>query len=453
MKRKRSRTPVDHDRAITGPGTKFVLPQVVSLWLLLQLLMPVTQAQDSWSSFQNGGPYDASVEMTTTFDWKKIFGNSWEIKLKGYGQSSPVCWQGHVYTTYVSGKNKDRCGVLAHRIKDGTLAWEISQPNPSPRESNLYVSKAAPTPVLDAQGITVFFEGGLLLSCDHDGKVRWKRDLRKQYGVIKTNHGLASSLEQSADSVFVWIERSNEPYLLSVDKATGKNRWKVHGINATSWASPRLVPVGNHKHLVLSGIGKLVGIDPDTGRKLWEFDGVSGNSTPTPMPVGDGLFLMGATVGSRNAGGTTAHESNGLIRITPRGQQEFDVAYVWHAQRATSSFGSPIACGKMAYFVNRSGVLFAVNLKTGKEVYSQRLPASLWATPLRVDNSLLFACKNGTIQVIATGPTYRKLGQHEAWKSTDGPTKGGRSVLYAAIAIDKAIILRRGDLLIGYPLP
>ena len=77
----------------------------------------------------------------------------------------------------------------------------------------------------------------------------------------------------------------------------------------------------------------------------------------------------------------------------------------------------------------------------------------MWATPLRVDNSLLFACKNGTIQVVAMGPTYRKLGQHEAWKAAEGPAQGGGSVLYAAIAIDKSIILRRGDLLIGYRLP
>ena len=444
--------PTDDGQCIRRLGLIALLFQVICFGLLVSVI----QAQDSWTAFQNGGPYDANVEVTTTYDWKKIFGKSWEIKLKGYGQSSPVCWQGHVYTTYVSGKNKDQCGVLAHRIKDGTLAWEISYPNPSPRESNVYVSKAAPTPVLDAQGITLLFEGGLLFSCTHDGKVRWKRDLRKEYGVIKTNHGLASSLEQSNDSIFVWIERADDPYLLSVDKATGRNRWKVSGIHATSWASPRLVPVGSQKHLVLSGIGKLVGMDPLTGRKLWEFDGISGNSTPTPMPVGDGLFLMGATVGSRNTGGTTAHESNGLVRITPQGEKDFDVAYAWHCKRATSSFGSPVACGKMAYFVNRSGVLFAVDLKTGEEVYNQRLPASIWATPIRVGNSLLFACKNGTIQVIAMGPTYQKLAQHEVWKSPEAPARGGSfggSVLYAAIAIEKSIIFRRGDVLVGYTLP
>ena len=116
--------PADREQGILARGMVALLPQVVHLWLLLGLLVSATQAQDSWTSFQNGGSYDANAEMKTTYDWKEIFGKSWEIKLKGYGQSSPVCWQGHVYTTYVSGKNKDACGVLAHRIKDGTLAWD-----------------------------------------------------------------------------------------------------------------------------------------------------------------------------------------------------------------------------------------------------------------------------------------------------------------------------------------
>tara|TARA_Y100001960_G_C14524747_1_gene753145 strand:+ start:94 stop:426 length:333 start_codon:yes stop_codon:yes gene_type:complete len=110
----------------------------------------------------------------------------------------------------------------------------------------------------------------------------------------------------------------------------------------------------------------------------------------------------------------------------------------------------------MAYFVNRSGVLFAVDFKTGKEVYSQRLPASMWATPVRVGNGLLFACKNGTIQVIGLGPTYQELAQHEAWKINQVPARQGSvsgSVLYAAIAIETSIIVRRGDLLVGYTIP
>ena len=74
--------------------------------------------------------------------------------------------------------------------------------------------------------------------------------------------------------------------------------------------------MGDGHHLVLSGIKKLAGLDPESGKRLWDFDGISGNSTPTPCPMGNGRFLIGATTGRGESGGGKASDSNlSLIHI------------------------------------------------------------------------------------------------------------------------------------------
>ena len=194
-------------------------------------------AETGWFSFQNGGSNTNSkaIEIDQTVQFNK----RWEVVLEGYGQSSPVVWDKTIYTTTVLGKNKETCIVAAHDLASGKRLWRLDFKNPAPRESTVYVSKAATTPVVDEDGIVATFEGGLLVSCSHEGKVSWKRDLLGEFGELSSNHGLSSSLEQTQESVFVWVERKEAPYILSVDKKSGKNNWIVSGVGSSSWATPR----------------------------------------------------------------------------------------------------------------------------------------------------------------------------------------------------------------------
>ena len=145
-------------------------------------------AETGWFSFQNGGLNTSAkaMEVKQTVQLKK----KWSIELEGYGQSSPVVWRNTIYTTAVRGDNKENCIVAAHDLVSGKKKWSLTFKNPAPRESTYYVSKAAPTPVVDSHGIVSLFEGGLLVSVSHDGKVTWRRDLLDEFGELHSNHGL-----------------------------------------------------------------------------------------------------------------------------------------------------------------------------------------------------------------------------------------------------------------------
>lgn len=416
-------------------------------------------ANDAWTSFQNGG----NVANATPSE-VSLGDIQWQTEFTGYGQSSPVVWDGNVYITTVQGDNKDKCHVTAYRLDDGTQLWQHTLANATPAESSNYISKAAPSPVTDKDGIVCFFEGGNVIALTHKGKVRWERNLVEDYGDLKARHGLSSSLEQDDDSVFVWVERSDDPYIASLNKQSGETEWKSKGLGATAWSSPRLLPVDGGQHLVLSAIGSLAGLDPVTGERLWTFDGISGNSTPTPMPLGNGRFLIGATVGRGESGGGRAAESNGVVQIQRTDDSKWSADYAWKAKRATSSFGSPIAHNGVAMFVNREGVLYGLNAETGDELFAKRLKGSIWATPIAMGEQVLFCEKDGKIDTLSNIDSAQKL---STWDKLPEPPKpdppaeaenegrGGPPsgpVLYAAVVIGDRLLLRQGDRLFSVAL-
>lgn len=295
----------------------------------------------NWTSFQNGGSPVSDKSVAT--DWSPESGVTWQTALAGYGQSTPVAFEDQIYVTSVSGDNKEQLHVQALDAKTGQEVWQFQMKNSTPEKNNSYVSRAAPSPVCDPLGVICFFEGGNVIALTHEGKQRWAIDLTQAEGSVKTRHGIAASLEQDQDRVFIWVERETDPYVLAVNKSDGSIDWRSAGLGTTSWSSPRLIDVDNARHLVLSGSGKIAGLDSKTGKREWEFNEIGGNTTPTPIPIKEGQFLIGASVGRGESSDGKTAKSNGVIQVKPTADG-FAASWLWQAVRATSSFGSPICC-------------------------------------------------------------------------------------------------------------
>ncbi|MFN5948958.1 MAG: PQQ-binding-like beta-propeller repeat protein, partial [Pirellulaceae bacterium] len=103
-------------------------------------------AEEIWSGFQNGGQLQVE-QLPESWDASGK-GIAWKAALEGYGQSTPVVAENEVYLTSVSGPNKETYHVTAYSLVDGSKRWQKDFSNPSPEESNSYVSRAAPSPVI-----------------------------------------------------------------------------------------------------------------------------------------------------------------------------------------------------------------------------------------------------------------------------------------------------------------
>lgn len=397
---------------------------------------PGVIANATWGRFQNGGQ-NVAPEPSLATQWSPEDGIAWTADLVGYGQSTPIIAHGQIVLTQTSGENKENYHVVSISPERGELNWQVDLSNPSPFKNSPMVSRAAPTAVATERGFVAAFEGGQIVAIDPSGETMWQINLVEQYGTIEARHGLAASLEIDANRIFVWIERSTDPYVMALDAADGEVLWKSEGLGVTSWASPRLIDMPDSTpHLVCSGSGKIVGFDVDNGDRLWEFSDLSNNSSCTPTPVAAGEFLIGASNGRGETNDSAAAESNGLIRVEGSSEGGFTADYVWRATKATSSFGSPVVIGDTAGFINRAGVLYRLDLATGEETSKDRLDAGgVWATPIVCGNRLYVFGYKGTTSVLDVD-TNKEIAVNRCWpEADDNPGFGGGSVLYAG-AID-----------------
>ncbi|MHB8969355.1 MAG: outer membrane protein assembly factor BamB family protein [Pirellulaceae bacterium] len=392
--------------------------------LLSSLLLAADSPSASvWPSFLGAGA-SPIVADSVPLEWAPDRNIAWKTDLPGEGQSSPVVWHGHVYLTTVEGPMKDTNHVLAFDLTAGQLLWKHSFPTSQKVEKTLYVSRAAPTSAADAQGVYAFFESGDLVALDHEGKVRWERSLTKDFGPFQNKFGIGSSLAQTEDAIIVLADHEGPSYALTIRKADGKNLWKTDRGSRVSWSSPAIVTVAGVPQLVISSAGSVDGYDLSNGKQLWTLGDLGGNTATTPIPFGDGWFLVGASPGEREQFASVAPKSNIAVRITAEGGK-MRAAKVWTAEKALASFASPRVYQGLAYWVNQVGVVFCFDAHTGEKKFNARLAQSCWATPVGIGDRIYFFGKDGTTTVLAAGPVHKQLAVNDIWRPEDVKIESG----------------------------
>ncbi len=376
-------------------------------------------ATASWPAFHGVGS-SAVDPASVPLKWTHAENIAWQTKLPGKGQSSPVIWGHRVFVTDIEGLMKDRCQVVAMNLETGAIEWTATHDSLQKNRSNYFQSRSAPTPLVDANGVYAFFETGVLVAVSHDGKPLWKRSLTEDYGAFESTIGLASSPLQTEDSIVLLIDHEGPSYLAAFDKRTGATKWKTDRDSRTSYSSPNLVPVDGGQHIVCSSAGSLDGYDPQTGKQLWTLDGVGGNRSATPLAAGNGRFVIAASPGMHGENEAEARKSNGVVEITRNGE-EWSAKVVWRTEEAMPQFNSPLVHNGLAYWVNRAGVVFCYDAKTGEKHYAKRINQGCWATPVGLGDRVYIFGKDGLTTVIAAKPEFELLAENQLWD----PEKAG----------------------------
>lgn len=394
------------------------------LSLAIALASSTLDPPDRWPSFLGVG-HRAVDPATVPTSWSPETNLAWQVEVPGYGQSSPVVWDGTVYLTSVEGPNKETYHLSALRLSDGALQWKYSFANSAPLESSVYVSRAAPTPCADADGVYAFFESGDLVALDHAGEERWKRNLAADYGAFQNRFGIGASPAQDEKHLFVLADHEGPSFLAALDKASGETVWKADRTSRVSWSSPVLLDFEGVAQVVMSSAGSADGYDAATGKLLWTLDGLGGNTANTPVPFGPGRFLCGASPGQRGEYASTSPKTNIAVEVKRDAEGGWSPEVLWTAERATSSFGSPIVHAGHAYYVNSSGIVTCFDAATGERRYAERLPETIWATPLGIGDRVYFFGKDGLTTVLAAGPEHRELAQNSLWEEAPAPEDEG----------------------------
>jgi outer membrane protein assembly factor BamB len=363
------------------------------VWFLLGTVgLLGTVRGEHWNGFRGNGNSVSTVE-GLPLEWSEAEGVAWRAKLGGYGQSSPVIWEDTVYVTSTGGEHKEQLFVEAFDLESGTLKWQKEfAASQTAAEVSEMISRGAPTPTADAEGVVAFFESGDLLALDAAGERRWERSLTKEYGELRGGHGVGSSVIETPLGMVLLVDHEGPSYLLCVDKETGENVWKKDREPRVSWSTPLYVDHEGEGQVVISSNGVVEGYRLADGERLWWVEGVEGNTVASPTSDGSGLVVMGSS-----------DPMNSLaVRLGGSGDVT-ETHLAWRAESVTSSFGSPLIHGEVVYFVNRAGALQATSLSDGSLLWERRLPGSCWASPLAAGGRLYFFCKEGQTVVLDGG--------------------------------------------------
>ncbi|MEM6505540.1 MAG: PQQ-binding-like beta-propeller repeat protein [Planctomycetota bacterium] len=392
---------------------------------------PVTH----WPGFRgDGASHTAAADLPTQWTDNSL---AWRITLPGYGQSSPIIYDGRVYITSVEGDNKEQNTAACYDLATGEVRWVKRFDSSAPQERTMMVSQAAPTGCVDEAGFYAFFESGDLVAFDHDGNTRWTRSILEQYGRQEQGHGLGSSLAQTNDAIIVLVAHRGPSYLLAIDKQTGKNRWKTDREAGTSWASPVVVdaPGGpdqpDGKRIITSISPLAESFDAETGKRVWRVGGIEKNFVPSPTITNNTVYIASSEPKSN-----LAIERGGIGDLS-------NTHIAWEGGGRPSGFGSPLATDEAVYFVNKAGAVEALDPKTGGRRWQHVLPEGVWASPVwdtRTDH-LYFFCTDGSAVVLKdNGVAAEVIAENKL--STTGK-------VYGVAFVDKHIVLRTDTELIG----
>lgn len=381
---------------------------------------------ETWPAFRGNG--DSHTEAHgLPLHWSDQNNVAWKTDLPGYGQSSPVVWRDKVFLTAITGAEKEKLHVVCLDLKSGRTLWQNESSATDVIKDSPTVSKAAPTAVVDADRVYAFFESGDVLAFNHQGKPVWQRKLSEYYGHYKGNHGLGSSLAITDNAVLVLVAHDGPSFLVALDKRTGKNLWKTDRDSGVGWGSPILTTTGQDAQVLVSVSSVVSAYHSQTGKLLWSLKGIKANNIPSPT-VGEGMLFIGSSEKGHNL--AIKPDANGMVAETN---------ILWRAAEATASFSSPLIHQGHVYFVNKVGVAFCLDAKTGEERWRHRLGGECWTSPTAVGERIYFFVNTGKTFVVRSGSQLEVLAEN---------TLSDVERVYGIAAVNNSFLLRLGRKLI-----
>jgi outer membrane protein assembly factor BamB len=232
-----------------------------------------------------------------------------------------------------------------------------------------------------------------------DGDRVWE----KVPGRFYSRHGYCSPPVLYKDLVVLNGDQDAAAFLVALDRATGRERWRADRPNRTrSYCPPLVIDAAGRKELVLSGSKCVAGYDPDTGRRLWRLDGPTEQFVASLVCAGGVLFLTAGYPEYHNMG------------IRP-GAARADV--LWHEKRVSprkaAYVPSPVASGPYFFLVSDVGYAQCFDGRTGRRLWMHALGAHHSASAVAAEGRLYFVADDGATYVLKAGPTFELLSRNE----------------------------------------
>jgi outer membrane protein assembly factor BamB len=361
---------------------------------------------------------------------------AWKARLGGLGISSPVVADDRVFVTSQTGRSRLKPGthptlargdeakdekplgagasdtgepggveflVEAFARGDGRRLWQYRLPAEGELpEVHQKHNLASPSPVTDGRRVYAWFGNGQLVALDVEGKLVWKRHLGREYGPFQINWGHGSSPALYGELLYLLCDHEPGSYLLALDAATGKERFKVERPSGSiSYSTPTVVPGAQGDEMIVNSTTRVDAYDPKTGGLLWW----AGENHRFAVPVP--TFHDGVLYASRG------YRSGPFLAVRTGGRGDVSKSNVlWSVPTGAPYISSLLYYEGLLYMASDSGIVTCVDAKTGEKVWQERIEGIFTASPVAAEGRVYLVSETGETIVLQAGREPRVLARN-----------------------------------------
>lgn len=419
----------------------------VGLLIAMAGAMVVAQVPDQAHWPQWRGPFfNGMARGDAPTVWSDTSNIKWKAEIPGRGHSTPVIWGDKIFLTTATptgkpapaplkdaappasspsappgnqqspeGGAQQRRGrdtgpqaehkfeVLCLDRKTGKLLWQRTAKVAVPHEGyhRAYGSFASNSPVTDGKYVYASFGSRGIYCYDFDGKLIWEKDLGIQMR-MKLGFGEGTAPLLIGDRLILVFDHEAGSFIISLDKRTGKELWRVPRDERSSWSTPLAVEHAGRKQVVVTGTTRVRSYDPANGKVLWESAGLGANAIPVPVDQNGVIYVMSGFRDPRLM----------AIKLGKEGDLSGSDSIVWSHTRGLAYTTSPVLHDNKLYVVTDNGMISVFNATTGEPHYAQvRLPktSNLKASPVGANGKLYLATEDGDVAVLRMGEKFEVI--------------------------------------------
>jgi len=392
--------------------------------IILLLILSLISVTD-WPQFRGPTGQGISDEHNLPLTWSETKNVRWKTAIPGRGWSSPVIQGDSIWLTTATEEGHS-LRAIAVDVNTGAIQKDIELFRlKSPKLLNAKNSFASPTPIIEGDRVYLHFGAYGTACITQSGDIVWKTKLDYDNG----QHGPGGSPVLYDDLLIVSCDGLAQQFVVALDKATGKVRWKKLRESYQAYTTPLVVNPPGGDQVISPGAFQAIAYEPRTGKELWRVKYPEGFSN-VPMPVygNDIVFIC------------TGFQEPSLLAVRLDGRGDVTKSkIVWKLDRGIPRTPSPLLVGNELYIVSDNGIATCIDAKTGEELWRARLDGNYSASPIYADGRIYFLSEEGEAIVIAPG---RQL-KHLATNQLDGPTLASMAVSHNSLFIRSATHLYR----------
>jgi outer membrane protein assembly factor BamB len=420
-----------------------------------------TDAFGGWPTFRGVQASGVADGQQLPDRWSGETGEAvlWKTPIPGIGHSSPIVWGDRLFVTSAlssrgvttlepaqfpgdgatsEDRSRQRWMLYALDRRTGRILWERTLQEGEPIDKrHIRSSYASATPATDGRVVVSWFGSHGVHAYTVNGDPLWKIDLGRvdvgAPGLETIEWGPASSPIIWNNLVILQVDTRADSFMVAFALETGEQVWKTERDELPSWSTPSVVSTTHGPELITSAANYFRGYDPRTGEERWRLRGGGGTVIQVPTPIlGDGLFVLASSgIGPRRPLMFVRPGARGDLSLKEDEKSNASVVRVYPARGSAKP--TPIAYRGMLYVLASNGVLDAYDLKTGEEVYRQRLPAigaGFSTSPIAADGKLYLANEDGEMLVVSAGREFRHLATNSMGELLMATPAMSRGVMY-----------------------